>query len=46
MVLATTYYDDPEVVVEAQRMVSEKASMMGIDVRTLKPEQLMQVRGE
>jgi pyridoxal 5'-phosphate synthase pdxS subunit len=46
IVLATTYYDDPEVVVEAQRMVSEKASMMGIDVRTLKPEQLMQVRGE
>jgi pyridoxal 5'-phosphate synthase pdxS subunit len=46
IVLATTYYDDPEVVVEAQRMVSEKAAMMGIDVRTLKPEQLMQVRGE
>jgi len=46
IVLATTYYDDPEVVVEAQRMVSEKAAMIGIDVRTLKPEQLMQVRGE
>jgi pyridoxal 5'-phosphate synthase pdxS subunit len=46
IVLATTHYDDPEVVVEAQRTVSEKASMMGIDVRTLKPEQLMQVRGE
>ncbi len=46
IVLATTYYDDPETVVEAQRMVSEKASMLGIDVRTLKPEQLMQVRGE
>ncbi len=46
IVLATTYYDDPEVVVEAQKMVSEKAAMIGIDVRTLKPEQLMQVRGE
>ncbi len=46
IVLATSYYDDPETVVEAQKMVSEKASMLGIDVRTLKPEQLMQVRGE
>jgi pyridoxal 5'-phosphate synthase pdxS subunit len=46
IVLATTYYDDPETVVEAQRMVSEKAAMLGIDIRTLKPEQLMQVRGE
>ncbi|MCX8196409.1 MAG: pyridoxal 5'-phosphate synthase lyase subunit PdxS [Acidilobaceae archaeon] len=46
IVLATAHYDDPETVVEAQRMISEKASMMGIDIRTLKPEQLMQVRGE
>jgi pyridoxal 5'-phosphate synthase pdxS subunit len=46
IVLATTYYDDPETVVEAQRMVSEKAAMLGIDIRTLEPEQLMQVRGE
>jgi pyridoxal 5'-phosphate synthase pdxS subunit len=46
IVLATTYYDDPETVVETQRMVSEKAAMLGIDIRTLKPEQLMQVRGE
>lgn len=46
IVLATTYYDDPEAVVEAQRLVSEKASMLGIDVRLLKPEQLMQIRGE
>ncbi|MCS7099397.1 MAG: pyridoxal 5'-phosphate synthase lyase subunit PdxS [Sulfolobales archaeon] len=45
IVLATTFYDDPETVVEAQRMVSEKASMMGIDVRALKPEELMQTRG-
>ncbi|MEM0335554.1 MAG: pyridoxal 5'-phosphate synthase lyase subunit PdxS [Thermofilum sp.] len=46
IVLATSFYDDPETVVEAQRMVSEKGAMMGIDLRTLKPEQLMQVRGE
>jgi len=46
IVLATTYWDDPETVLEAQRMVSEKAAMMGIDIRSLKPEQLMQVRGE
>jgi len=46
IVLATTFYDNPEVVVEAQKMVSEKASMLGIDVRKLKPEELMQVRGE
>ncbi len=46
IVLATSLYDDPETVVEAQRMVSERAAMVGIDVRTLKPEQLMQVRGE
>lgn len=46
IVLATAHYDDPETVVEAQRMVSERSSMLGIDVRTLKPEQLMQVRGE
>lgn len=46
IVLATSFYDDPEVVVEAQGMVSEKVAMMGLDVRALKPEQLMQVRGE
>lgn len=46
IVLATSFYDDPEVVVEAQRMVSERASMLGIDIRQLKPEQLMQIRGE
>jgi len=46
IVLATAFYDDPETVVEAQKMVSEKSAMLGIDVRQLKPEQLMQVRGE
>ncbi|MEM2079010.1 MAG: pyridoxal 5'-phosphate synthase lyase subunit PdxS [Thermosphaera sp.] len=46
IVLATSFYDDPETVVEAQKIVSEKHSMLGIDIRTLRPEQLMQVRGE
>lgn len=46
IVLATAFYDNPEVVVEAQKMISEKSSMLGIDVRNLRPEQLMQVRGE
>ena len=46
IVIATTFYDDPETVVEAQKMVSEKDTMMGIDVRSLKPEQLLQVRGD
>ncbi len=45
IVLATTYWDDPETVVEAQRMVSERKAMMGIDIRTLRPEELLQVRG-
>ncbi|MEM1609122.1 MAG: pyridoxal 5'-phosphate synthase lyase subunit PdxS, partial [Ignisphaera sp.] len=40
------FYDDPETVVEAQKMVSEKVSMVGIDVRKLRPEELMQIRGE
>jgi pyridoxal 5'-phosphate synthase pdxS subunit len=46
IVLATSYWDDPEIVVEACRMVSEKKAMMGIDIKTLKPEELLQVRGE
>lgn len=45
IVLATAYWDDPEAVAEAQKMVSEKASMMGIDIRALKPEELLQTRG-
>jgi len=46
IVLATAFYDDPETVVEAQKMVSEKNAMLGIDIKSLKPEQLMQIRGE
>jgi len=45
IVLATTYWDDPETVVEACKMVSEKKSMIGMDIKTLKPEEMLQLRG-
>ncbi|MEM0464041.1 pyridoxal 5'-phosphate synthase lyase subunit PdxS [Pyrobaculum sp.] len=45
IVLATAKWDDPEAVVEAQKMVSERAAMVGIDIKTLKPEELLQTRG-
>lgn len=45
IVHAVAHWDDPEAVVEAQRMVSERASMAGIDVRALRPEELLQTRG-
>jgi len=38
-------WKDPEVVLEAQKMITESKSMVGIDIRTLKPEELLQVRG-
>jgi pyridoxal 5'-phosphate synthase pdxS subunit len=43
VVLATTFHDDPDVVAEAQRMVDEKKSMAGLDVKNL--ELKMQERG-
>jgi len=43
IVLATTFYDDPSVVAEAQRMIDEKKSMLGFDLKTL--ELRMQDRG-
>jgi len=43
IVLATTFYDDPSVVAEAQKMVDEKKSMAGLDARNL--ELRMQERG-
>ena len=46
IVLATANWEDPEIVLEAQKMISESKSMMGIDIRTLKPEELLQVRGQ
>ena len=45
IVLATSMWWDPEAVLEAQSMIDEEKSMMGIDIRHLKPEELLQVRG-
>jgi len=45
IVLATSMWDNPERVLEAQEMISESKSMMGIDIRSMKPEELLQVRG-
>ncbi len=43
IVLATTYHDDPKIVVEAQKMVDEKKSMLGLDTKSL--DLRMQERG-
>jgi pyridoxal 5'-phosphate synthase pdxS subunit len=43
IVLATTYHDDPRTVMEAQKMVDEKKSMLGLDTKNL--ELKMQERG-
>jgi pyridoxal 5'-phosphate synthase pdxS subunit len=43
VVLATTFFDDPEIVLEAQKMVDEKKSMLGLDSKKL--ELRMQERG-
>jgi len=43
IVLATTYYDDPKVVKEAQKLVDEKKSLLGLDTKNL--ELRMQERG-
>ena len=43
IVLATTYFDNPKIVVEAQKMVDEKKSMLGLDTKNL--ELKMQERG-
>jgi len=43
VVLATTFYDDPSIVAEAQRMISEKKSMLGLNLESL--EYKMQERG-
>jgi pyridoxal 5'-phosphate synthase pdxS subunit len=44
-VLATSVWWNPDAVLEAQSMIDEAKSMMGIDIRRLKPEELLQVRG-
>jgi pyridoxal 5'-phosphate synthase pdxS subunit len=46
IVLAVAGWEYPEVVLEAQKMISEQKSMMGIDIKSLKPEELLQVRGQ
>ena len=43
VVLATTFHDDPKIVSEAQHMVDEKKSLVGLDVKNL--ELRMQDRG-
>ena len=44
VVLATTFHDDPKVVMEAQKMVDEKKSLVGMDINNL--DVRMQERGE
>ena len=44
LVLATTFHDDPKIVMEAQKMVDEKKSLLGMDINNL--ELRMQERGE
>ncbi len=45
IVLATSMWHDPDIVLEAQKMISETKSMIGIDIKQLKPEELLQTRG-
>ena len=44
VVLATTFYDDAKIVMEAQKMVDEKKSLIGMDTKNL--ELRMQERGQ
>lgn len=44
VVLATTFYDDTKIVREAQKMVDEKKSLLGLDTKNL--ELRMQERGQ
>lgn len=43
VVIATTYYDDSKTVLEAQKMIDEKKSMLGLDTKNL--DLRMQERG-
>jgi pyridoxal 5'-phosphate synthase pdxS subunit len=43
VVLATTFFNDVKIVTEAQKMVDEKKSMLGLDTKNL--ELKMQERG-
>ena len=42
---ATTHFNDPKAVMEAQLQIAGAGAMPGLDVRTLPQEQLMSVRG-
>jgi pyridoxal 5'-phosphate synthase pdxS subunit len=44
VVLATTFYDNPKIVTEAQKMVDERKSLLGLDTKNL--ELRMQERGQ
>ena len=44
VVLSTTFYDDPKTVMEAQKMVDERKSLLGLDTKNL--ELRMQDRGQ
>jgi pyridoxal 5'-phosphate synthase pdxS subunit len=44
VVLATTFHDDPKIVMDAQKMVDEKKSLLGLDTNNL--ELRMQERGK
>ena len=44
VVLATTFYDDSKIVMEAQKMVDERKSLLGLDTKNL--ELRMQDRGQ
>src|SRR6266487_1814456 len=43
VVIATTYFDDPKTVLEAQKMIDERKSMLGLDIKNL--DLKMQERG-
>ena len=43
IVLATTHFDNPEIVAEAQSMIDENKSMLGLDTKNL--DLRMQERG-
>lgn len=43
IVLATTHYDDPKLLAEVSKGIGK--AMRGLDIKTLKPEELLQTRG-
>jgi pyridoxal 5'-phosphate synthase pdxS subunit len=42
---ATTHFNDPKIVMDAQLQIAGAGAMPGLDIRTLPQEQLMSVRG-